>query len=279
MGFRLPFQQQLILQQPNGLIWMRVCAKLRIIPTLQQVHQYDAALKLVTDDGHKASEEIYTCIVSEQHKHLLQQKQQQQALNVNKQRFTAVMASNAPLTVLPPVVSQSYGERSYSVGGMSLGCHKLTAHISLCRMVRNMPESSRRASFTELERSSLPSVATTAASGAYHAHMCKFARMIRLIAAQGRRQEARQGCHAVRLEWQVQQRAVLMVLAQPQISFSRHLIGIFRDALTSVCRRSAGDKYDGEWVHHQRHGNCIYTWSSGEVLASMRRNIWRGNAN
>ena len=68
-------------------------------------------------------------------------------------------------------------------------------------------------------------------------------------------------------------------LHSPKSLFSRHLIGIFRDALTSVCRRSAGDKYDGEWVHHQRHGNCIYTWSSGEVLASTRENIWRENSN
>ena len=119
MGFRLPHQQQLILQQPNGLIWMRVCAKLRIFPTLQQVHQYDAALKLVTDDGHKASDEIDTCIVSEQHKHLMQQKQQQQAVSVSKQRLTAVMASKAPLTAPPPLVSHTYGERSYSVCSMS----------------------------------------------------------------------------------------------------------------------------------------------------------------
>ncbi len=36
--------------------------------------------------------------------------------------------------------------------------------------------------------------------------------------------------------------------------------------LTCMCRqRCAGDKYDGEWVHHQRHGQCTYTWASGEV--------------
>lgn len=160
-----------------------MCAKLRIFPTLQQVHQYDAALKLVTDDGHKASEEIYTCIVSEQHKHLMQQKQQQQAVNVNKQRLTAVMASKAPLAVVPPVVSQSYGERSYSVGSISLSCHKPAAHTLLCRTDRSMPESSRRANFTEWERLSLPSVDTIAANGLPHAHICMSARMIRLIAA------------------------------------------------------------------------------------------------
>jgi hypothetical protein len=33
--------------------------------------------------------------------------------------------------------------------------------------------------------------------------------------------------------------------------------------------RSAGDKYDGEWVNHQRHGNCTYTWNSGEVFFPM----------
>lgn len=222
MGFRLPHQQQLILQQPNGLIWMRVCAKLRIFPTLQQVHQYDAALKLVTDDGHKASEEIYTCIVSEQHKHLMQQKQQQQAVSVSKQRLTAVMASKAPLTAPPPLVSHTYGERSYSVCCMSPPMPlALTAHTFLCRMDRNMPESSRRANFTESARLSLPSAGTTVANGSQRAHMCTSVSMLRLIATQGSGQEAWQRCHAVRFKWQVEQRAVLLVRTQPSIPPSR----------------------------------------------------------
>jgi hypothetical protein len=116
---RLSPQQQLILQQPNGLIWLRVCAKLRIVPTLQHVHQYDAALKLVTDDGHKPSEEIYTCIVSEQNKHVQQQMQtlqmqQEAAARVNRQRLTA-LAPPAPSFSLPAAACHGYSQRSYSV--------------------------------------------------------------------------------------------------------------------------------------------------------------------
>ncbi len=65
----VPSQLQLIMQQPNGATWIRVCAKQKVIPTLQGVHQYDSALKLVTDNGHAVSEEIYNCIVAEYHKH------------------------------------------------------------------------------------------------------------------------------------------------------------------------------------------------------------------
>ncbi len=65
----VPTQLQLIMQQPNGATWIRVCAKQKVIPTLQRVHQYDSALKLVTDNGHQVSEEIYNCIVAEYHKH------------------------------------------------------------------------------------------------------------------------------------------------------------------------------------------------------------------
>jgi hypothetical protein len=213
MGFRLPHQQQLILQQPNGLIWMRVCAKLRIFPTLQQVHQYDAALKLVTDDGHKASEEIYTCIVSEQHKHLMQQKQQQQAVSVSKQRLTAVMASKAPLTAPPPLVSHTYGERSYSVCSMSP-----PMPLANCPYL-SLQDGSQYAG--EFKEGKFHGVGTFKfAIGGYYsgqwfatqrAHMCTSVSMLRLIATQGSGQEAWQRCHAVRFKWQVEQRAVLLV--------------------------------------------------------------------
>ena len=35
--------------------------------------------------------------------------------------------------------------------------------------------------------------------------------------------------------------------------------------------RCAGDIYDGEWVSHQRHGSCRYTWTSGEVMKNGLR--------
>jgi hypothetical protein len=40
--------------------------------------------------------------------------------------------------------------------------------------------------------------------------------------------------------------------------------------------RSPGDKYDGEWVNHQRHGNCTYTWASGEVLLPLPLDPYTG---
>jgi hypothetical protein len=97
----VPTQQQLIMQQPNGPIWIRVCADQNIVPTLQHVHQYDAALKLVTDNGHQASEEIYSCIVSEQNRHL-----QEQIQYAHRMRALA-MARIAPAT--------NFGDRAYMV--------------------------------------------------------------------------------------------------------------------------------------------------------------------
>ena len=97
----VPTQQQLIMQQPNGPIWIRVCAKQNIVPTLQHVHQYDAALKLVTDNGHQASEEIYSCIVSEQQRHLKEQYEYAQRMRA------LAMARVAP--------ASNFGERAYMV--------------------------------------------------------------------------------------------------------------------------------------------------------------------
>lgn len=90
---------------------------------------------------------------------------------------------------------------------------------------------------------------------------------IGLIDAQGGRQEARQGRDAVWHERQSQQRRIFLVLhgslALSPLCVRGRLRFLF--AHMHVSQRCAGDKYDGEWVHHQRHGQCTYTWASGEV--------------
>jgi hypothetical protein len=117
----IPTQLRLIVQQPNGPLWIRVCAKLGITPSLQQVHQYDAALKLVIDNGHQPSEEIYTCIVSEQQRHVIQQQLQR-----NQKQCALVMSKPPSLDVHKPpevkfqsppapVANSNYAETSYAV--------------------------------------------------------------------------------------------------------------------------------------------------------------------
>jgi hypothetical protein len=98
------------MQQPNGPIWIRVCAKQNIVPSLQQVHQYDQALQLVLNHGHQASEEIYSCIVSEQQKHLTQQQQ-------IAQRERTTMARIGQAQQLPhfPASVNSFQNRAYLV--------------------------------------------------------------------------------------------------------------------------------------------------------------------
>ena len=171
-------QLQLIAQQPNGPIWIRICAKLNMEPSLQQVHQYDSALKLVVDNGHQASEEIYTCIVSEHQKHMNEQKRlKEQQLKERqlvlamarapsaKSLLSAFQASRTPLRQAPaPAVTSNFGERSYLVRFWHV---VVCAGADLCifRMDHSTLASSRRESSMVSARSSLQSVATTAGIG------------------------------------------------------------------------------------------------------------------
>ncbi len=166
-------QLQLIAQQPNGPIWIRICAKLNMEPSLQQVHQYDSALKLVVDNGHQASEEIYTCIVSEHQKHMNEQKRLKEQQLKERQLVLAMarapsakallsvfQASRAPA----PVLTSTFGERSYLV---RLRRVVVCAGADLCifRMDHSTLASSRRESSMVWARSSLQSVAITAGIG------------------------------------------------------------------------------------------------------------------
>ena len=91
-------------------------------------------------------------------------------------------------------------------------------------------------------------------------------RIVCFIFAQGGGQEARQRRDAVWERWQGHQRRILLV---PQ---TIHLTFMDCDVyVTGFYHRSAGDKYDGEWVNHQRYGQCVYTWSSGEVRVARAR--------
>jgi hypothetical protein len=173
-------QLQLIAQQPNGPIWIRICAKLNIEPSLQQVHQYDSALKLVVDNGHQASEEIYTCIVSEHQKHMNEQKRlKEQQLKERqlvlamarapsaKALLSAFQASRGqvPAAKAPaPALTSNFGERSYLVRLWHVVVC-VGADLCIFRMDHSTLASSRRESLMVWARSSLQPVAITAGIG------------------------------------------------------------------------------------------------------------------
>jgi hypothetical protein len=169
----VPMQHQLILQQPNGPNWLRICAKLNHFPSLQQVHQYDAALKLITDNGHQATEEIYSCIVSEHQKHAKQLAESQRmerafatsrAATANSLISAFQMSHAAVQKPIAPVFASNFGQRQYLVclGRMFL---RLCTDIFVFRMVRSTRENSRRANSMALALSISQWAAITLGSG------------------------------------------------------------------------------------------------------------------
>ena len=108
----VPTQLQLIMQQPNGVNWIRVCAMQNNMPTLQEVYMYNAALKLIIDSGHDVSEETYSGIVREHRKLAIQQQQE----IANKRRSLAMINTGPASSPHPPPPPTSmFGNRAYVV--------------------------------------------------------------------------------------------------------------------------------------------------------------------
>lgn len=174
-------QHQLILQQPNGPTWLRVCAKLNHFPSLQQVHQYDSALKLVTDNGHEATEEIYSCIVSEHQKLAKERAEKQLMERAHRSALAMSRAATASSLVSAfqmaratvqqpqaPIFNPNFGQRQYLVC-LELVHHRMRADRCVFRTGLSTQVNSRRVSSMVLARSTLLSAATIVDNGSWRA--------------------------------------------------------------------------------------------------------------
>jgi hypothetical protein len=204
-----PTQQQLIMQHPTGPAWIQVCGKFGLFPNLQQVHQYDSALRLVMSNGHEPTEEIMSCIVQEQQKHLVEQYQQAQ-----RQRAVAMARPVLDLRSQPqqtPAAASTFAERAYQVrAAFRFMCEQWqTLTLVRDRTVRTIQASGRRACSTAGGRSNSPSAGITAASGtlptqpfdSFLFDMC--CGVLRVTRSQVCEQEEWQRRHAIWLRWKI----------------------------------------------------------------------------